>query len=184
MHGNHHHQWRHAMRRGFGAAREEMRRARREHRRGGRLFEQGDLRWAALALIAEAPRHGYDIIKEIEERSGGAYAPSPGVVYPTLTLLEDMGYATVSADGGRKLYAITADGTKVLEAHKAEVDSLFALMAETKARQSRPAPELHRAWENLRAALNLRVARAPMSAEQVLAVTAALDEAAKTIERS
>ena len=180
MHGHHH--WRAAMRRGFGGAHEEHRRGHRMHRRGGRLFEQGDLRWAALALIAEAPRHGYDLIKEIEERSGGAYAPSPGIVYPTLTMLEDMGYATVSAEGGKKLYAITPEGRQVLEAHKPEVDGLFAVLAETKARQQRPAPELHRAWENLRAALNLRVANAPMSAAQVKAVTDALDQAAKTIE--
>jgi len=87
----------------FGGPAGEHRRGHRMHRRGGRLFEQGDLRWAAFGPDrGKAPRHGYDIIKEIEERSGGAYAPSPGIVYPTLTLLEDMGYATVSAEGGKK----------------------------------------------------------------------------------
>ena len=159
----------------------------RHHRRGGgkRLFEQGELRWAALALIAEKPRHGYELIKAIEEASGGAYAPSPGVIYPTLTLLEELGYAKVeAAEGGKKLYAITPEGSAVLEAHKSEVDELFAFLAETRARHARPAPEIHRAWENLRMALNVKVAATPLTPEQVRAVTAALDGAAAAIERS
>ena len=83
--------------------------------RGGRFFDQGDLRLVILALLAEQPRHGYEIIKAIEERLGGAYAPSPGVVYPTLTWLEELGYAEVqSAQGNRKLYAITAEGRAFL----------------------------------------------------------------------
>jgi DNA-binding PadR family transcriptional regulator len=168
---------------GWEAARGE---AHGRHRGGGRrLFEQGAMRWAALALIAEKPRHGYEIIKEIEERSGGAYAPSPGIVYPILTLLEDMGYALAApAEGGKKQYAITPEGAGVLEAHKGEVDALFALMAETRARHARPAPEIRRAWENLRTALNLRIGAAPTSAEQIRAITAALDTAASAIERS
>ena len=80
--------------------------------RMGRFFDHGDLRFVVLKLIAEKPRYGYEVIKEIEERLGGAYSPSPGVVYPTLTLLEELGYATVSsAEGNKKLYAITPEGT-------------------------------------------------------------------------
>lgn len=185
----HAHHWRHARRHGMEAGRafaERWGRGHRHGRHGGRkrLFEQGDLRWAALALIAEKPRHGYELIKAIEEASGGAYAPSPGVIYPTLTLLEELGYAKVEAGDGKKLYSITPEGTAVLEAHKAEVDALFSLLAETRARHARPAPEIHRAWENLRTALNVRVGAAAMNAEQVRAVTAALDAAAATIERS
>lgn len=152
---------------------------------GRRLFEQGDLRWAALALIAEKPRHGYDIIKEIEERSGGAYVPSPGVIYPTLSLLDEMGYVgAAAAEGPKKAYAITPEGKVVLEAHRAEIDHLFAMMAETRARHARPAPEIQRAWENLRTALNLKVAAAALSPDQARIIAAALDEAADKIERS
>src|SRR5690606_1071732 len=82
--------------------------------RGGRVFDHGDLRLVILALIAEKPRYGYEVIKAIEEQLGGAYSPSPGVVYPTLILLGETGLATVSeAEGNKKLYAVTAAG----EAH-------------------------------------------------------------------
>src|SRR6187399_3114290 len=76
--------------------------------RGGRMFDQGDLKYVILQLLEEKPRHGYEIIKAIEERFGGAYAPSPGTVYPTLTMLEDMGHARVEPEeGGKKVYHIT-----------------------------------------------------------------------------
>jgi len=87
----------------------------RRHDRGGRsglgrFFAHGDLRLVSLHLIAEKPRHGYEIIKAIEEHVGGAYSPSPGVIYPTLTLLEELGYVTVTAgDGVKKLHTITSD---------------------------------------------------------------------------
>jgi len=64
-------------------------------RRAERVFDQGDLRFVILKLISQAPSHGYEIIKAIEEKVGGAYSPSPGVIYPTLTLLEELGYVTV-----------------------------------------------------------------------------------------
>jgi hypothetical protein len=73
----------------------------------GRLFASGDLRFLLLELIAEKPRHGYELIKAIEEKLGGAYSPSPGVIYPMLTLLEETGLATVTNEGTRKLYSIT-----------------------------------------------------------------------------
>ena len=78
-----------------------------------------------LALIAERPRHGYEIIKEIEERLAGSYTPSPGVIYPTLTMLEELGHATISESDGKKLYAITAEGTAWLDANKTAVDNAF-----------------------------------------------------------
>ena len=79
--------------------------------RGGRRFDGGELRLVILALIAEKPRHGYEVIKALGERAGGDYSPSPGVVYPTLALLEVTGLATASADeAGRKLYAVTPEG--------------------------------------------------------------------------
>jgi DNA-binding PadR family transcriptional regulator len=86
--------------------------------RAGRMLAQGDLRLVALALIAQAPRHGYEIIKLVEEKTADWYSPSPGIVYPTLTFLEEAGYVTVSAEGAKKLYTITAEGRDYLDANR------------------------------------------------------------------
>src|SRR6478735_2052479 len=93
--------------------------------RAGRMLAQGDLRLLALALIAEQPRHGYEIIKVLEERTEGWYAPSPGIVYPTLTYLEEAGYVTAQADGAKRLYTITAEGRAYLEQNRAFVDAVL-----------------------------------------------------------
>ena len=94
--------------------------------RRGRVFEQGDLKYVILKMLAEKPRHGYEIIKELEERFGGAYSPSAGTVYPTLTLLEDLGYASViPEEGGKKVYSITPEGEKYLEENKGAVEDIF-----------------------------------------------------------
>jgi DNA-binding PadR family transcriptional regulator len=99
--------------------------------RGGRMFEQGDLKYVILQMLAEKPRHGYEIIKELEERFGGAYAPSAGTVYPTLALLEDIGYASVSLEeGGKKVYSITDEGRKYLEDNKGAVEDIFERIAD------------------------------------------------------
>ena len=100
----------------------------RGHRRGrgGRMFEQGDLKLVILRLLEEKPRHGYEIIKELETRSGGAYSPSPGTVYPTLTMLEDLGYArAVPEEGGKKIFEITDEGKKHLAEHSTTVNDVF-----------------------------------------------------------
>ncbi|HEX3504919.1 MAG TPA: PadR family transcriptional regulator [Xanthobacteraceae bacterium] len=89
-----------------------------EMMRARRMLAQGDLRLLALALIAEAPRHGYEIIKLVEEKTGDWYSPSPGIVYPTLTYLEEAGYVTASTEGSKKLYTITDEGRAYLEAHR------------------------------------------------------------------
>ncbi len=110
------------------------------------MFEQGDLKFVILRLLDEKPRHGYDVIKELEERSGGRYVPSPGTVYPTLTLLEDMGYASaVVEDGGKKVYSITDEGRKYLADNRSTVDDVFERLAQVGAsifgEQMRPAHE-------------------------------------------
>jgi DNA-binding PadR family transcriptional regulator len=92
----------------------------------GRKLASGDLQLLVLALLADRPRHGYEIIKALEERSKGFYTPSPGMVYPALTYLEEIGYATVEADGSRKLYHITASGRAHLDDNRSMVDSMFA----------------------------------------------------------
>src|SRR5262245_50779844 len=111
----------------------------RHGRRAERIFDQGDLRFVILRLVGETPRHGYEIIKAIEEKVGGAYSPSPGVVYPTLTLLEELGYVSVEPQaGGKKLYRITADGEAALAEQKPAVDAIFRRMEEVHARFDRP----------------------------------------------
>jgi DNA-binding PadR family transcriptional regulator len=93
--------------------------------RAGRMLAQGDLRLIALALIAEQPRHGYEIIKLLEDKTEGWYSPSPGIVYPTLTYLEDAGYVTAQAEGSKKLYAITDQGKAHLEDNRDFVDAVM-----------------------------------------------------------
>ena len=152
----------------------------------GRFFAHGDLRLVILHLIAEKPRHGYEIIKAIGERVAGAYSPSPGVIYPTLTLLEELGYVTTAAgDGAKKLHEITAEGRAFLDANRSTVDALLARMAEaSRAHGGGPAPQVLRAMENLKLALRMRLSRGPLSEEQANAVAAALDAAATGVERT
>ena len=153
--------------------------------RRGRVFDHGELRYVILALIAERPRHGYELIKEIEDRLSGAYSPSPGVIYPTLTMLEELGYATVAEEAGKKLYSITGDGQAFLAQNQGEVDAIFARMAATgEAANGGGIPQIMRATHNLKMALRLRLSRGTLTEEQVHAITAALDAAAVTIERS
>ena len=151
----------------------------------GRFFAHGDLRLVILHLIAEKPRHGYEIIKAIEEQVAGAYSPSPGVIYPTLTHLEELGYVTVSTgDGAKKLHEITAEGRSFLDANRRAVDALLVQMAETsRAHGSGTAPQILRAMENLKLALRLRLSRGPLSEEQINSVAAAVDAAATSVEQ-
>ena len=97
--------------------------------RAGRMLAQGDLRLLALALIAEQPRHGYEIIKVLEEKTSGWYAPSPGIVYPTLTYLEEAGHVTAEASGAKKLYTITDEGRAHLEQNRDFVDAVLERLA-------------------------------------------------------
>ncbi|MFG1348379.1 PadR family transcriptional regulator [Xanthobacter autotrophicus] len=96
----------------------------------GRMLAQGDLKLLALSLIAEQPRHGYEIIKVIEEKTAGWYSPSPGVVYPTLTFLEEAGYVTSEPDGAKKRYAITEDGRAYLAENRAFADAIIGRLSE------------------------------------------------------
>src|SRR5471032_1774796 len=91
----------------------------------GRKLASGDLQLLILKLLDEKSRYGYEIIKELDERSKGFYVPSPGMVYPALTYLEELGHATVAADGARKLYSITESGKEHLAKNLAAADALF-----------------------------------------------------------
>ena len=186
FHNHHHdHDRVHRSRHAFGHIGRGIRRSRREGR-GERVFEQGDLRLLLLSLIAEKPRHGYELIKAVEDSVGGAYSPSPGVVYPTLSLLEDLGHAKVEeAEGGKKLYAITPEGSAFLETQAPAIALLQARMEEASvAGRGRSAPQIMRAMGNLGMALQLRLSRGPLTEEQTQAVAAAIDAAAQAVERA
>ncbi|NTZ63473.1 PadR family transcriptional regulator (plasmid) [Agrobacterium tumefaciens] len=153
------------------------------HRRHGRPFDYGELRLLILALIADQPRHGYELIKAIEERLGGSYSPSPGVIYPILSWLDDVGYATVEpAPSGRKTYRITAEGEAFLEENRPAVDDLLNRTG-TPGRGEIPAPIL-RGMENLKLALRLRLRSGPVGGATADKIAAALDAAAQDVERS
>jgi DNA-binding PadR family transcriptional regulator len=113
---------RHGMGDGGGAGGEDVMLARR-------MLMQGDLRLITLALIAEQPRHGYEIIKLLEEKTADWYSPSPGIVYPTLTYLEEAGYVTASAEGSKKLYTITEEGRAYLNANQDLVNVVLDRLA-------------------------------------------------------
>ena len=109
--------------------------------RRGRVFDSGELRLVLLKLIEEAPRHGYDLIREIEDRTGGAYAPSPGVIYPTLTLLGDMGLIEeTKSEGAKKQFAITEAGSAELVTKADEVTTLLDRLSEMRR------PTTYRDW--------------------------------------
>ena len=99
--------------RGFGPRRE-------------RMFEKGDLKYVILDLLEEKPSHGYEVIRALEERFRGFYSPSPGSVYPTLQLLEDLGYVTATQRDGKKVYAVTDEGRKFLEEHRQSVEDIWS----------------------------------------------------------
>lgn len=160
-------------------------RGRMRGRRLGRLLEHGDLRFVVLALVAEQPRHGYELIKELEERTGGAYRPSAGVIYPTLSLLEDEGLLRQTGDEvGRKLYQPTEAGRSALEQSQAQVDAIFARMAEAAEGSESSRPRIARAMSNLGMALQQRLSRRPITAEELDRVVAILDETTVAIEKS
>jgi DNA-binding PadR family transcriptional regulator len=157
------------------------------HRHGGRrrLFDYGDLRFILLQMIADKPSHGYDLIKTLEERMGGGYSPSPGVIYPTLTMLEEQGFADVAAEGGKKQYRATAEGQAYLLANQATVDAIQSRIdALAKERTAQPPAPILRAVENLKTALRLRLGAGPIPADRIAAIAAAIDAAAVAAEKA
>ena len=151
----------------------------------GRVFEQGDLKYVILRMLEEKPRHGYEIIKELEDRFGGAYSPSPGTVYPTLTMLEDIGYARASTDeGGRKVYSITDEGRAYLAEHSATVDSIFDRIAKfVEGFFDEPMMELNHSMRRLGRAAYSRATRNLSDAERMKRIREILDRASAEIEK-
>jgi DNA-binding PadR family transcriptional regulator len=157
--------------RGFGGARE-------------RFLDPGDLQLIILELLNAKPSYGYELIKSIEERLSGGYAPSPGVVYPTLTLLEERGLAEVQAtEGARKVYALTDAGRQELTANAPRLKEITERMDDTgrSFRRGR-SPQIMRAFGNLGQALRLRMHRGELTQEQLTKIAEAIDLAARTID--
>lgn len=166
---------------GFGAEGEG--RGERGSRR--RVFDGGELRLVLLRLLGDQPRHGYDLIRAIEERTGGAYAPSPGVVYPTLTMLGDMGQIEEQAsEGNRKVFAVTAEGQGLLEERAEEIAALMARLDQMGAvRERTDSASIRRAMHNLKVVLFNTLGARDVEAETLHEVVALIDEAARKIER-
>ena len=167
----------------FGDGSEGFRRGGR--RRRGRTVESGELRLVLLRLIAEEPRHGYDLIRAIEELTGGEYVPSPGVIYPTLTLLQDMGFIEEApGEGARKPFQVTEAGRKHLEEKETEADAIYDRLADLAPDPDRSAgPAIGRAVKNLMTALSHRIGRDGLDEDLLHEIAAILDEAAQRIER-
>jgi DNA-binding PadR family transcriptional regulator len=157
-------------------------------RRGGfraRMFEQGDLKYVILQLLSEKPRHGYEIIKALEEKLGGTYSPSPGAVYPTLTMLEDLGYARATVEeGGKKIYEITPEGREYLDENKGAVDEIFDRLAGFATSFFGPQmTEIHHAFKNVARATYATATRLK-DADQLRRIREILERAAAEIEKT
>jgi DNA-binding PadR family transcriptional regulator len=154
--------------------------------RRGRMFESGELRLVLLKLIADEPRHGYDLIRAIEDLTGGEYAPSPGVIYPTLTLLQDMGLIEEApGEGPRKAFQATDEGRAHLAEREEEVEALLERLRDLAPREGSSAgPAIGRAVKNLMTALRHRIGRDGLDDDLLHEIAGILDEAAQKIERT
>ncbi len=159
---------------------------------GARKLTAADLQLLLLALLAERPAHGYELIRLLEERSAGFYAPSPGMIYPALTYLDEIGHAEVSQDGNRKLYTLTDAGRAQLEANRDQATQILDTLkrigermagvreayAGLDAADPRAADDLHRARHALKHAILRKHGCSP---EEARRVTQILDRAAAEI---
>lgn len=157
--------------RGFGGGRE-------------RLFDNGELRLVILKIIAEKPSYGYEIIKLIEEQLSGSYAPSPGVVYPTLTMLEEEGHAEVaSTEGNKRRYAATEQGLQYLKTNEATLKAIGQRMDKaSKVFGRERSPQIMRALMNMKVALKMRSRSGKLSPDQIRKIVEAIDAATRLID--
>ena len=157
----------------------------RRGRRARRIFESGELRLVLLKLISEQPRHGYDLIRAVEELTGGEYAPSPGIVYPTLTMLQDMGFIEETAEeGARKPFQITDEGRAHLKENAEEAEELIGRL-KSLSPSNHPAggSPVWRAMRNLGMASRNRLQHGELSEDTVHELAALIDEFAQRVER-
>jgi DNA-binding PadR family transcriptional regulator len=148
------------------------------------MFESGELKLVFLKLMEAEPRHGYDLIREIETRTGGAYAPSPGIVYPTLTLLEEIGHIEARAsEGAKRQFALTESGKTFLDENRREAEGALARL-DALGERAKPmdAGPIARAMQNLQTALGQRLSSQP-DKKVLFDIADMIDEAARKIER-
>jgi DNA-binding PadR family transcriptional regulator len=157
--------------RGFGGGRE-------------RLFDAGDLKLVILQLLADQPSYGYQLMKTMEERLAGGYTPSAGVIYPTLTMLEEEGLASAAtSDANKKVYSVTAEGTAYLETNKGRVAELMERVQEAgRGFERGRSPEIKGAFQDMWGAVMARVARGNATPEQVAKIVEAIKGATKAID--
>jgi len=155
---------------GFGASRE-------------RLFDAGDIKLVILKLLSEQPSYGYQLIKTMEQRLSGGYTPSAGVIYPTLTMLEEEGLAVAAVKNGKKVYSVTSEGMEFLKANERRIGELFERLDEAgKGFRRGRSPEVMKAFQNLRSAVVARLFRESATAEQIRTIVEAINAAAKAID--
>ena len=146
------------------------------------MFDAGDIKLVILKLLSEQPSYGYQLIKTMEEQLAGGYTPSAGVIYPTLTMLEEEGLATSSMENNKKVYSPTPQGIEFLEANKERIGELFQRLEETgRGFERGRSPEIMKAFMNLRGAVVARVSRS-VTPEQIRKITEAINAAAKAID--
>jgi DNA-binding PadR family transcriptional regulator len=149
----------------------------------GRLFDAGDVKLVILRLLSDQPSYGYQLIKTMEQRLAGGYTPSPGIIYPTLTMLEEEGLAVSTLENNKKIYSLTPEGIEFLEANKERIGELFARLEETgRGFERGRSPEMMKAFMNLRGAVMARVSRESVKPEQIRKITEAINAAAKAID--
>ncbi len=152
------------------------------------MFDQGEFQLVLLHLVAEKPSYGYELIKTLEEKFSGGYAPSPGVVYPTLTLLEEEGFTSAVTEAGRKVYTVTPQGQEHLTANKVRLDEVMSRVQETSEGFERGhSPDIRQALKNLHRSvmgvgMRARHSSQRLTREQVKRITGALAAAAKIID--
>ena len=151
--------------------------------RRGHMFESGEVKFVILRLLREKPRHGYEVIKALEERLAGCYTPSAGTVYPTLQLLEDQGYVRVVEENGKKVYHITPEGEEFLDQHRDAVEDIFDRVRDTvRDFAGGPMGELHQAFARVARASYKRAWRYGPGHPAVPRIVEILDRAAAEIE--
>lgn len=152
----------------------------------GRRIGSAELQLVLLALLAEQPAHGYELIRKLEERSAGFYTPSPGMIYPALTYLEEIGHAEASTEGNRKLYTITDAGKAHFAAHKDEADAILTALERIGGRMAevreafagvedadpQTAEDLHRVYHELKHALRRKRGCGPEEARRIAGILA------------
>jgi len=147
-----------------------------------RLFDAGDFRLVVLKMLTEQPSYGYQLIKTMEQRLAGGYTPSAGVVYPTLTMLEEEGLTTVSMESGKKIYSVTPEGQQFLEKNEDRVKDLFDRLEEAgRGFQRGRSPEIMKAFGNLTRVVVTRARREDVSDEEIQKITDVINNAAREI---